>query len=48
MIYACATQDMPVHNVSGADAQMLSAKMAEGETREDFVNFMKGYLVPQG
>ncbi|MEL7199613.1 MAG: SDR family oxidoreductase [Pseudomonadota bacterium] len=47
MIYACATQDMPVHNVSGADAQMLSAKMTEGETREDFVNFMKGYLVPQ-
>lgn len=48
MIYACATQDMPVHNVAGADAQMLSAKMTEGETREDFVTFMKGYLVPQG
>ncbi len=48
MIFACATQDMPVHNVAGADARMLTAKMAEGETREDFVSFMKGYLVPQG
>lgn len=47
MIYACATTDMPVHNVSGADAQMLTAKMAESSNREDFVNFMKGYLVPQ-
>lgn len=47
MIYACATSDMPVHNVSGADAQMLTAKMGESANREDFVNFMKGYLVPQ-
>ncbi|MDY7097285.1 MAG: SDR family oxidoreductase [Pseudomonadota bacterium] len=47
VIYACATTDMPVHNVSGADAQMLTAKMGESSNREDFVNFMKGYLVPQ-
>lgn len=48
MIFACATKDMPVHNVSGADAQMLSAQISKGETREDFVNFMKGYMLPQG
>ena len=48
MIYACATTDMPVHNVAGADARMLTAKMHETSDREDFVTFMKGYLVPQG
>ena len=46
LIYACATDpDLPTHNPSGADAQMLVGMMAQG-TREEFLDQVRAMLAP--
>ena len=45
-IYACATETMPCHNVSGRDAEMLMGVLAKSETREDFIRAMEKMLLP--
>lgn len=46
LVYACATEaDVPIHNPSGADAQMLVGLMSRG-TRDDFVNQIRTMLSP--
>ena len=45
-IFECATQDTPVHNPVGADAQMLMGLMG-GAPRQDFIAKMEAMLLPQ-
>ncbi len=46
LVYACATEtDMPTHNPSGADAQMLVGLMAQG-TRDEFIDRIRTMLSP--
>ncbi len=45
MIYACATEDMPVHNPVGNDAQMLMGLMG-GPPRQEFIAKMEAMLLP--
>ncbi|MEM9175632.1 MAG: SDR family oxidoreductase [Myxococcota bacterium] len=47
VIYRCATEDMPVHNPVGADAQMLMGLMG-GAPRQDFIAQMEQMLLPNG
>lgn len=44
-IFECATCDMPVHNVCGADAERI-AQMLESMPRQDFVEAMSVLLTP--
>ena len=46
VIYACATEDMPVHNPVGNDAQMLMGLMG-GAPRQDFIVQMENMLLPK-
>ena len=46
MIYACATDYMPIHNVVGADANMLM-EMKNSQSSEAFLNAMSGMLLPK-
>ena len=46
LVYACATEaDMPTHNPSGADAEMLVGLMAKG-TRDEFIDNIRTMLSP--
>ena len=45
MIYACATQEMPVHNPVGSDAQM-SMGLIGAPPRQDFLDKAEPLLVP--
>ena len=48
VIYACALDpDMPVHNPTGSDAQMLSGMIDKAETRQVFIDQMEGMLLPK-
>ena len=46
MIYACATSEMPIHNVVGSDAYML-IDMKNGQPSESFLVAMSGMLLPK-
>ena len=46
-IYACATEDTPVHNPVGADAQMLVGMIAAAPSRQDFLDQVAPMLIPQ-
>ena len=45
-IYECATEDTPVHNPVGADAEMLNGLIDSSAHREAFVDAMAGRLLP--
>ena len=45
MIFACATEDMPVHNPVGSDAQMIMG-MIGGPPRQQFLDMAEPLLVP--
>ncbi|NEQ71286.1 MAG: SDR family oxidoreductase [Symploca sp. SIO2D2] len=45
-IYECATTETPVHNIVGADAEMLMG-MINSMSRQDFINQMGVMLTPQ-
>ncbi|NER23047.1 MAG: SDR family oxidoreductase [Symploca sp. SIO1C2] len=45
-IYECATTETPVHNVVGADAEILMG-MINSMSRQDFINQMGVMLTPQ-
>lgn len=45
-IYECATEDTPVHNPVGADADGLNALIDASETREAFINVIAGRFLP--
>lgn len=45
-IYECATEDTPVHNPVGSDAQMLMGLMG-GAPRQDFIVQMEQMLLPK-
>lgn len=45
MIFACATKEMPVHNISGADAEMLQ-KMKDSQNSEEFLKELSKMLIP--
>ena len=45
-IYECATQDTPIHNPVGGDAQMLVGMMAKANTRQEFLDQVAPMLVP--
>ena len=46
-IYECATSDdMPIHNPTGADAQMLVGMMTSAGSRQEFLNQMEAMLLP--
>ena len=47
-IYACATEDMPVHNPVGADADGLAKLMQSVDDKQDFINIAAQRLLPQG
>ena len=48
VIYACATNpDMPVHNPTGSDAQMLTGMIDKAENRQVFIDQMKEMLLPK-
>ena len=44
-VYACATSDMPVHNPTGSDAEMLIAMMGQ-DKRQAFLDQIAAMLVP--
>ncbi len=46
LIYRCATEDMPVHNVVGADAEMLM-QQKNTLSQEEFLNYIRQMLTPQ-
>lgn len=46
-IFACATEDTPVHNPVGADAQMLVGLIASAPSRQDFLDQVAPMLIPQ-
>ena len=45
-IFECATTESPVHNIVGADAEMLKG-MIDSMPREQFINTLKDMLVPK-
>ncbi|WP_419907779.1 SDR family oxidoreductase [Hoeflea sp.] len=45
-IYRCVTTEMPVHNPTGADAEMLIAMMGQAD-RQTFLDQISDMLVPQ-
>lgn len=45
LIYACATKDMPIHNVVGSDANMLM-EMKGSQSPPEFLNTMSEMLIP--
>ncbi|NES00166.1 MAG: SDR family NAD(P)-dependent oxidoreductase [Symploca sp. SIO1B1] len=45
-IYECATTETPVHNIVGADAEMLMG-MINSMSRQEFINQMGVMLTPQ-
>lgn len=48
VIYACAIDpDMPVHNPTGADAQMLTGMIDKAENRQNFIDQMEEMLLPK-
>ncbi len=46
-VYACATSDMPTHNPTGSDAEMLMAMMGQ-DKRQAFLDQITDMLVPTG
>ncbi len=46
IIYKCVTEETPVHNVVGADAEML-AGMRTSTTHEEFINQIAGMILPK-
>lgn len=46
LIYKCVTEEMPVHNVVGSDAEMLFGMMTS-MPRQDFINQMEEMLKPK-
>ena len=46
MIYQCATDDMPVHNPCGSDAEML-VSLSQSPGRQVFYDNLTGLLLPQ-
>ena len=46
LIFKCATEDMPVHNIVGADAEMLKG-MIDSMPREQFINTLEEMLIPK-
>ena len=48
VIYACATNpDMPVHNPTGSDAQMLTGMIDKADNRQVFIDQMREMLLPK-
>ena len=45
-IYVCATEDTPVHNPVGADAEMFMHLINTSDTREAFIDVIAGRLLP--
>ena len=45
-IYECATEETPVHNIVGADAEMLMG-MINSMPRQDFINQIEAMLTPK-
>ncbi|MEM9090636.1 MAG: SDR family oxidoreductase [Cyanobacteria bacterium P01_F01_bin.53] len=45
-IYECATQDTPIHNPVGSDAEMLTGMIAAADSRQTFINQVKPLLMP--
>ncbi|MDE0270225.1 MAG: SDR family NAD(P)-dependent oxidoreductase, partial [Gammaproteobacteria bacterium] len=45
MIYRCATEDMPVHNPCGSDAEMLVG-LSQSPGRQPFYDNLTGLLLP--
>ncbi len=45
-IYECATQDAPIHNPVGSDAEMLVGMIAAAESRQAFINQVTPLLMP--
>lgn len=46
IIYKCVTEDTPIHNVVGADAEMLLG-MINSMPRQDFINQIETLLTPK-
>lgn len=46
LIYKCVTEEMPVHNVVGADAEMLFGMMSS-MPRQEFINQLEEMLTPK-
>ncbi|MEM7124636.1 MAG: SDR family oxidoreductase [Pseudomonadota bacterium] len=44
-VYACATSDMPIHNPTGSDAEMLTTMMGQ-DRRQDFLDQLATMLIP--
>ena len=45
-IYECVTTETPIHNVVGADAEMLMGMM-NSMSRQEFINQMAAMLTPK-
>ncbi len=45
LIYKCSTEETPIHNVVGADAQMI-AQMRDSMSDHEFLTQMEGMLLP--
>lgn len=48
VIYKCVTEDMPVHNPVGNDAQMITGMINGAENRQAFIEQVQGMLIPPG
>ena len=46
LMYKCATEETPVHNIVGADAEMLKG-MIDSMPREQFIESLEGMLLPK-
>ncbi len=45
MIYNCATEEMPVHNVVGNDANML-LEQKNSKSSQEFIDYLEAMLIP--
>ncbi|MCT4644406.1 MAG: SDR family oxidoreductase [Carboxylicivirga sp.] len=46
IIYKCVTEEMPVHNIIGSDAEMLKG-MIDSMPRQQFIETLEGMLIPK-
>ena len=46
LMYTCSTEETPVHNIVGADAEMLK-DMIDSMPREQFIETLSGMLLPK-
>ena len=47
VIYRCATEETPIHNPAGADAEMLTGMIDRADSRQAFIEQVSPMLIPQ-